>query len=80
MQIAGFLMRRLNLFYSIDLQDRSNSYDTMKFTNFENQLLDIMRSTNNMTIDPTEQLKGRIYDKEKKISEIKIFTATPYSP
>ena len=39
-------------------QDRSNSYDTMKFTNFENQLLDIMRTTNNMTIDPTEQLKG----------------------
>ena len=30
----------------------------MKFTNFENQLLDIMRSTNTMAIDPAEQLKG----------------------
>lgn len=40
-------------------QDRSNSYDTMKFTNFENQLLDIMRSTTSMAIDPAEQIKGK---------------------
>ena len=30
----------------------------MKFTNFENQLLDIMRSTTSMAIDPAEQIKG----------------------
>ena len=45
---------------NIVFQDRSNSYDTMKFTSFENQLLDIMRSTTSMAIDPTEQIKGRL--------------------
>ena len=33
----------------------------MKFTSFENQLLDIMRSTTSMAIDPSEQIKGWYY-------------------
>ncbi|KAK3610414.1 hypothetical protein CHS0354_016593 [Potamilus streckersoni] len=41
----------------LSYQDRSSSYDTMKFTNFESQLLDIMRST---TIDPNEQMKSKV--------------------
>ena len=40
----------------------------MKFTNFENQLLDIMRSTTSMAIDPAEQIKGT------EITNINYFT------
>ncbi|XP_069139891.1 cytoplasmic polyadenylation element-binding protein 2-like [Argopecten irradians] len=36
-------------------QDRSGSYDSMRFSSFETQLLDIMRSTG----DPNEALKGK---------------------
>lgn len=36
-------------------QDRSNSYDSMRFTNFENQLLDIMRNSG----DHADPLKGQ---------------------
>ena len=40
------------------LQDRSSSYDTMKFTNFETQLLDIMRNTT--MNDAADQIKGKL--------------------
>lgn len=39
----------------IFFQDRSNSYDSMRFTNFENQLLDIMRNSG----DHADLLKGQ---------------------
>ncbi|KAL4231601.1 Cytoplasmic polyadenylation element-binding protein 2 [Mactra antiquata] len=42
----------------ITYQDRSNSSDTMKFTNFENQLLDIMRTTS--MSDQASQMKGKV--------------------
>ncbi|KAH3802995.1 cytoplasmic polyadenylation element-binding protein 2-like isoform X2 [Dreissena polymorpha] len=39
--------------------DRSSAYDTMKFTNFESQLMDIMRTT---TMDQADQIKaGKVH-------------------
>mgnify|MGYP000623902128 FL=1 len=46
----------INIVFS--LQDRSSSYDTMKFTNFETQLLDIMRNTT--MNDAADQIKGKL--------------------
>ncbi|XP_062588764.1 cytoplasmic polyadenylation element-binding protein 2-like [Saccostrea cucullata] len=39
----------------LSYQDRSNSYDSMRFSNFENQLLDIMRNSG----DHADPLKGK---------------------
>ena len=38
------------------LQDRTNSFESMKFSAFESQLLDIMRSTG----DTSDMVKGKI--------------------
>ncbi|XP_045190760.1 cytoplasmic polyadenylation element-binding protein 2-like isoform X2 [Mercenaria mercenaria] len=42
----------------LSYQERGGSTDTMKFTNFENQLLDIMRTTN--MADQANQIKGKV--------------------
>lgn len=39
-------------------QDRTSGLDTMKFTSFENQLIEIMRATN--MSDPANQIKGKV--------------------
>lgn len=42
--------------YVFILQDRTNSFESMKFSAFESQLLDIMRSTG----DTSDMVKGKI--------------------